>query len=297
LKRILYVPGKNLKPPPAAHRELLLRCLLHGIRRIDPEVADEVNAQDVFSLVAWNYLYYRQHRDIAQFIPWVDQLLSQEQLQPKDIRHARPMSYWVARFLYQMGDTLPWLIPLIPDNRIKSSIRETEHYFQNTDNIGCRIRELQKVPLREAAERGDKVLLIGHSLGSVIAFDALWELHHLEGITCCVDCFLTIGSPLGMKFVQHRLLCNGKDHPQRFPGNIRTWVNISARGDLVALDPSLQNDFGEMVTRHYVENIDDKHDGIYNYYRDEKGLNVHKSYGYLVNPIVDQMIINWWKSA
>lgn len=297
MKRILFVPGKNLKPPPAAHREQLLRCLLHGIRRIDPEVADEIDTLDAFSLVPWNYLYYRQHRDIGRDIPWVDQLLSQEQVQAEDIRHARPFSYWVARFLYQMGDTLPWLIPLIPDNRIKSSIRETERYFLNADNISCQIRDLQKVPLREAAQRGDRVLLIGHSMGSVIAFDALWELHHLEGISCCVDCFLTIGSPLGLRFVQHRLLCNGKQHPQRFPGNIRNWINISAHGDLVALDPKLQNDYGEMVTHHYVENIDDKHDGIYNYYRDDKGLNVHRSYGYLVNPVVDQVIVNWWRGA
>jgi hypothetical protein len=288
LKRILFVPGKNLKPPPAAHRMLLMRCLLHGIRRIDPEVADEIVDQDAFSLVAWNYIYYRRHRVFGRDAPWVDQLLSRVRLVAEDV---------VARFLYQTADWLPWLIPLIPDKRIKSSIQETKRYFRNTDNIGCRIRELQKVPLREAARQGDKVLLIGHSMGSVIAFDALWELHHLEGITRCVDCFLTVGSPLGLKFVQHRLLCNGKEHPRRYPGNLRTWVNISALGDLVALDPSLQKDFGEMVTRHYVENIDDKHDGIYNHFRDEKGLNVHRSYGYLVNPVVDQVIVNWWRSA
>lgn len=297
MKRILFVPGKNLKPPAAAHRELLLRCLLHGIRHIDPKVADEIDTQDAFSLIAWNYLYYQRHRDISQDIPWVEQLLDQEQVPPGDTRHTRPMSYWVARLLYQTADWLPWLIPLIPDQRIKSSVQETERYFRNADNIGCSLRDLQKVPLREAARQGDRVLLIGHSMGSVIAFDALWELHHLEGITCCVDCFLTIGSPLGLKFVQHRLLCNGKHHPQRFPGNIRSWVNISAHGDLIALDPKLQDDYGEMVTCHYVENIDDKHDGIYNDYRDDKGLNVHRSYGYLVNPVVDQVIVNWWRGA
>lgn len=297
MNRIIFVPGKNPKPPPEPHRHQLLRCLLHGVRRIDPDVADAIAASDCFSLIAWNGLLYDTQRDIEEDRRWVDRLLLQETYSETDIREARPLKHRLTRAMYQIGDHLPWLIPLIPDRRVKLSIRETEIYFRNHGNIGCRIRNLQKQPLREAAARGDRVLLIGHSMGSVIAYDSLWELDHLEGLRYCVDCFLTIGSPLGMHYVQRRLIGLAHSRPRIYPQNLRRWVNIAARGDLVALDPGLADDFGEMVRSGGVDSITDMNVGVYNYYRDGRGLNVHKSYGYLVNPHVARVITDWWKAA
>ena len=69
------------------------------------------------------------------------------------------------------------------------------------------MRELLKAPLREMLARGERVLVIGHSMGSVIAYDSLWELTHIEKNPGRADLFLTIGSPLGMvRFTQQRLL-------------------------------------------------------------------------------------------
>ena len=267
------------------------------MNHINPEVAGEIEITDSFSVVAWNRHLYNTVRNIQHDIPWVDKLLSQTSPTESDIRDARTPRYRVARALYQLGDTLPWLIPLIPDSRIKLSIQETGRYFNNHDNVACKIREQQKQPLREAVGRKDTVLLIGHSMGSIIAYDSLWELDHLEGMDNCVDCLLTIGSPLGMNYVQKRLIGLNTNLQPVYPGNIGTWINISAHGDLVALDPSLSNDFGEMVRQNIIENIVDKRSGIFNHYRDEKGLNVHKSYGYLANPVVGQAIVDWWGRA
>ena len=297
MNRIIFVPGKNPKPPPDLHRQQLLRCLLHGVRRIDPDVADAIATSDSFSLIAWNGLLYDTQRDIADDRHWVDHLLLQESYRDADIREARPVRYPLTRAMYQVADHIPWLLPLIPDRRVKLSIRETEIYFRNHGNIGCRIRNLQKQPLRESAASGDRVLLIGHSMGSVIAYDSLWELDHLEGLQRCADCFLTIGSPLGMHYVQRRLIGLGHSRPRIYPQNIRRWVNIAARGDLVALDPTLSDDFGGMVRHKVVESITDMTDGVYNHYRDSRGLNVHKSYGYLVNPHVARVITDWWKET
>jgi len=297
LNRIIFVPGKNPKPPPGAHRKLLFRCLLHGVRRIDPVAADAIEASDCFSLVAWNSLLYDTQRDIEDDRHWVDRLLLQQSARDTDIHEARPVRYRLTRAMYQAVDHIPWLLPLIPDRRVKLSISETEIYFSNRGNIGCRIRDVQKQPLREAATNGDRVLLIGHSMGSIIAYDSLWELDHLEGMRRCADCFLTIGSPLGMHYVQRRLIGLGGSRQRIYPQNIRRWVNIAAHGDLVALDPSLADDFGEMVARHHVQSITDLRDGVYNYYRDSHGLNVHKSYGYLVNPHMAKVITDWWRAA
>lgn len=296
MNKIFFVPGKNPKPPPDLHRTQLLRCLLHGVRRIDADVAAAIEACNCFSLIAWNGLLYDTARDIEEDRFWVDRLLLQEQ-EATALRLARPVRHRLTRAMYQLGDHLPWLIPLLPDRRVKLSIRETEIYFGNHGNIGCRIRNVQKQPLREAAANGDRVLLIGHSMGSVIAYDSLWELDHLEGYAHCVDCFLTIGSPLGMRYVQRRLIGLGHSRPRIYPQNIRRWVNIAAHNDLVALDPTLSDDFSEMVKHKAVESITDMRDGVYNHYRDSHGLNVHKSYGYLVNPHVASVITDWWRDA
>jgi hypothetical protein len=297
LNKIIYVPGKSPKPPATRHREQLLRCLLHGVHKQDADVATAVESSAAFSLIAWNYLLYQRNRDIEPEIKWINRLLEQDTLPGQHSDAAVSLKYRLSKLLYTIGDAVHWLIPLIPDERIRSSIRDMEHYFANRDNIACRIREAVKLALRKHVAAGDRLLLVGHSMGSVIAYDALWELHHIEGMEQCVDCLLTIGSPLGMRYVQKRLVGIEQPHPRRYPGNIRSWVNISARGDLVALDPSLGNDFGNMVTENYIDSIDDRSDCIFNHYRDAQGLNVHKSYGYLVNPVVDKVITDWWKAA
>ena len=246
--------------------------------------------------MSWGHLFYEQDRDIADVLPWVDRLLAEAD-PPATLESARPLKYRAARAMYTVGDHMPWLIPLIPDPRVKLSIRETNHYFGNHDNTACLIRQLQKVPLRTAAERGEHVLLIGHSMGSIIAYDSLWELQYLEGFEACTDTFLTLGSPLGMNYVQRRLRGHDARHLGHYPCNFRHWINISSRGDLVALDPSLSNDFGAMVDNGCITSIRDMREGILNHYRDSKGLNVHKSYGYLVNPNVARVIADWWRAA
>ena len=157
------------------------------------------------------------------------------------------------------------------------------------------MRELLKAPLRKMFARGERVLMIGHSMGSVIAYDSLWELTHIEKNPGRVDLFLTIGSPLGMRFTQQRLLSRYEKGTRRYPHNIRHWINMAAQGDLTALDPTLRDDFKAMLELGVVESITDRNGGIFNYFRNDRGLNVHRSYGYLVNPRVGEVIAKWWK--
>ena len=97
-----------------------------------------------------------------------------------------------------------------------------------------------------------------------------------------------------MRYVKRRLLGCNRTGKQKYPDNIRRWINVAAEGDVTALDRSFSEDFGEMVTLGNVESIEDHCDGIYNYFRGKEGLNCHRSYGYLVNPIVGKTIADWW---
>ena len=296
--KIIFVPGKNPKPSPEDHRALLWRCLRRGLELVDPSGAQRMAAHpDCFQLIAWNAIYYGQVKDVDEDVPWIEALCHKTGPDAADVREALSWRNKRAHVLYTLGDLFPALIPLLPDPAVKSTIRETERYFRNQGSIGTHVRELLKAPLRQAFAAGDRVLVIGHSMGAVIAYDALWELTHLEANPGKVDLLLTIGSPLGMHFVQDRLLGFRDPYGQRFPCNIRHWVNIAAHGDLTALDPEVRNDFLPMIAQGCAESIEDKHRGVFNYFRNEKGLNEHRSYGYLVEQHVARAILAWWQGS
>lgn len=295
-RRIVFIPGKNPKPPPEEHRRQLLRSLLRGVERADPAVARDIAKEaDAFTLIPWNPLYYQSYKPLDEDLPWIDVLLKQSGPTEADLQEAQSFRRRIAWLLYTIADLFHFLIALLPDPAVKSTIRETARYFGNEGGIGEQVRELLKLPLRRMFADGERILIIGHSMGSVIAYDTLWELTHIEKNPGQVDLFLTLGSPLGMRFTQQRLRGVNEKGTQRYPHNIRHWVNIAAQGDLTALDPHLRDDYKSMLELGLAESITDMNGGIFNYFHNELGLNVHRSYGYLVNPRVGEVIARWWK--
>lgn len=77
-------------------------------------------------------------------------------------------------------------------------------------------------------------VLVGHSLGSVVAYEALcaniqWKVHTL----------VTLGSPLGIpELVFDQLTPRPTQGKGTWP-NVQRWVNIADKGDIVALEKSL----------------------------------------------------------
>jgi hypothetical protein len=78
-------------------------------------------------------------------------------------------------------------------------------------------------------------VLIGHSLGSVVAFEAAQMLDHP------LPLLITIGCPLGLHTVVYERV---RPQPPRFPAAVHRWVNIADRNDIVAAEPDLTPLFG-----------------------------------------------------
>jgi len=293
-KQIIYVPGKNPKPEASQHRELLWRTLVEGVRRADSAVADTLQAgYQQFHLVSWNYLYYHVYKDNTKDIPWIDALINKHGPTEQDMLDASSWNIWLSRLLLTLADHVPLLIRMLPEE-VRSTAEEIDRYFDNSDDVARKIRDLLKQKLRPMLERQDDVLLIGHSLGSVIAYDTLWELSRQQGIAGKVD-FLTLGSPMGLHYVQRRLLGMNNHDKKSYPDRIRRWMNFSAEGDVAALNQNFNESFHAMLKLGLVESIEDHCHGIYNFFRSDEGLNCHRSYGYLVNPAVGSIIADWWK--
>ncbi len=293
---IIYVPGLLPKPEAETHRAALLRCLLFGLQRIDAEVATQLEANaDVFEIASWTYDFYGEHRDYALDAAAVDALIAQGEVRKRDQEEASTVWRRLTRRLFLLGDRLPFLIPHIATERMELHLRDLQRYIQNRNEIAEHTRRILKEILRRARDAERPILLIAHSMGSVIAYESLWQMSRANREPMQIDLLLTMGSPLGQNYIQKRLKGSDAIGAVRFPGNIRSWINLSAVGDLTAINPQLGRDFADMVRANLVEEIDDRL--IDNWFRLDGVLNTHSEYGYLANPETAAVVSNWWRSV
>ena len=121
------------------------------------------------------------------------------------------------------------------------------------------VRDFLYVPAERArmeasvAERlgpeGGPYIVIGHSQGSMVAFEVLRKLKKAD---CDVKLFVTIGSPLGLQEVQDELKKGGK---LAVPECVDRWLNVAERLDPVALDADLRDDFAKNAAGVVVEDV------------------------------------------
>jgi hypothetical protein len=284
------------KPEPRAHRDALFRCLLAGVRRIDEQVALDIASNlHCFDLVSWTFDFYGENRDINIDLAAIEAVIRQREPAATDYAEAVNWRRRLARWMFSAADIMPFLIPHISDERLELHLRDLQRYLRDRNDIADHTRQMLKIPLRAAAEAGRPVLLIGHSMGSVIAWDSLWQMSRQDGDDVRIDTLLTMGSPLGQRYIQRRLQGFAEQGVRRYPEGIGHWINLSAVGDLTSLDPSLANDFGAMAKLGLVDSIEDHL--VYNWFRLDGVLNVHAEYGYFVNSVTARIVTDWWRSV
>lgn len=191
-------------------------------------------------------------------------------------------------------------------------LRDLSFYYDEDQNIAYRkggpkdgqkalarrvlMDELKDHLLNLEREDNDEVVLISHSMGSIIAYDVLREIGR-DNPDFKIEYFLTIGSPLGLPTVKANVHKVNKDRDKkdwvRTPTVVRKrWINFADRRDLVSLDNHLKGDYGENA-----DGIEVEDDIVHNDYRGERNregkfvtdrrdakANPHKSYGYLRTP-------------
>lgn len=112
---------------------------------------------------------------------------------------------------------------------VNRSVVQVERYLTDPDT-----RRTARDAVHALIEDDTRVV-IGHSLGSVVAFEALHELDRDLAL------LVTLGSPLGIRNVIYDRL----EH-RSFPRRVRTWVNVADTDDFVAAHPDLSGLFGDV---------------------------------------------------
>ena len=133
----------------------------------------------------------------------------------------------------------------------------------------------------------DRVMLIGHSMGSIIAYDTLTQdVPELK-----IDTFITVGSPLGFPIIIKKILAeqniqiHSKAKPPTPENIISSWYNFSDLDDKITLNYNLADDY-------YPNSLNIKPVDIIinNNYEYNGQKNPHKVYGYMQDREVANVI-------
>lgn len=154
---------------------------------------------------------------------------------------------------------------------LESKLKDLYAYYTDKEIQG-ELRGRFEDAITKYMNAGDRIMVVSHSMGTIIAYDVLRKLGK-DRRNFYIEHFITLGSPLGLPHVKYKI--KEENHLVRTPSIVKKWSNLADRRDPVALDTHLSDDY---QTNDFDVKVND--DLVLN---DWGGIN-HKSYGYLRTP-------------
>lgn len=170
------------------------------------------------------------------------------------------------------------------DYIISQGFRDLDVYYNEglekdemmeSEPIKIQIRKRLSKTIRK--HKNKNILILSHSMGSIITYDVLYQLQ--EEVT--IDTLVTLGSPLGLPLIRENVIKEHQmNHDDNFqpptPNNLEHWYNFSDKEDNIAA-------FNKLSDNYKPNNKGVKPIGklVYNDYKLFHTENAHKSYGYL----------------
>lgn len=188
----------------------------------------------------------------------------------------------------------------IAESLIRWFAKDVARYWESDAGFGSEIRWRLTEPLHDALLGGDDVLLVAHSLGTMISYDVLWkfswygEYGDLRASGPQRVSFVTLGSPLGNETVKGNLKGSNATGARRYPVLIRSWHNLAAEDDYVSHDQKLANDYRKMEREHSMKRIVDRR--LHNLAVRHGKSNPHHGAGYLIHPVFIDVFASWLKA-
>lgn len=302
---LLVVHGRDFKPPPDPLKDICCAALRAGIARDYPEHLD-----------AWDKLAIElgYYGDLSNTLLTGSGRQYDEQLDIRDRRNALDELRKITarkRFGIRQYDCLPGksavpeffanlVSPLcnvlgLTRPMVSRMAPDFGQYLRRDSDYGVQVRDRVRAALCEQLQRGNRVMLMTHGTGCVVAYDVLWQLTHDERFTAefadsKVDTWVTLGAPLGDNAIRKRLL-GATGESMSYPGNVINWHNVSAEDDYTCHDNTLADDFKSMLQQRVVSKVHDYR--IYNLAVRYGKSNPHSSVGYFIHPRVSKIVADW----
>jgi hypothetical protein len=151
---------------------------------------------------------------------------------------------WVQRAVYRLCASEG-----VSESALIGHLKQVRAYFSD-DDVRQRIRDRVVEQITEETK-----VLVGHSLGSVVAYEVLC------GKDSSVESLVTLGSPLGTPhLIFDRLEPAPRTGRGQWPRSIKRWTNVADQGDVVPLVKRLGPLFDGSIDDVIVHNGAKAHD-------------------------------------
>jgi hypothetical protein len=159
-----------------------------------------------------------------------------------------------------------WLPGPVKEAIIRKAAMEAYYFlfdkeYERSDGARYKVRnELRNRlldNLRAAKASAEKVVIVSHSMGTMIAYDVL------RNIADCpqIETLITLGSPLGITEVQDELRAFDVDEVDFPAAKLGRWINVyDPRDPICGLDPRFANDY-KPVDGKKIEDIEESNWG------------------------------------
>jgi len=304
---IIFVHGRSWKPPEPSLRQLWYDAVQHGLQRDHPAgvVAKWKAARKEFVYygdVSNRFLVSCRYQGLDQ-VPddTASRRATLEAL--KEIpgsgftRHAYNRLPGKSALKEAVADLFGTILPVIRlgDDLVEAVAPDMREYWSDETAFGTHVRFPMIQPLQAAMKRGDRICIVAHSLGTLIAYDTLWKASHYGEWRPFwedkVELFVTLGSPLGDSTVQPNLKGWRNKDERKFPTNIERWLNLAAEDDYISHDSKIRGDFRAMTRLGLCDEIRDRK--IYNLSVRDGKSNPHHISGYLLHPEFSAALASW----
>jgi hypothetical protein len=305
-RSLLLVHGRDFKPAEEAYVDLSITAMRAGIERDFPDAVEAFDS--VEKRCAWygdlnaDILHsagkkYDEHLDIGDRRNVLASLraitvrkkfgIGQYDRLPGKSALPEAMANIIAPVLGGLGLCVP-LIGCVA--------KDFARYFDKKSNYGMQVRQRLIDKLCALLDKDERVILVSHGTGSVVAYDVLWQLSHDPDLkerygNKKIDLWLTLGSPLGDSNIRKRLMGAKHDPNTRFPVNVISWHNVAAEDDYVCHDNTLADDFKTMMRQRVVSALHDHK--VFNLAVRYGKSNPHSSIGYFIHPRVSIILADW----
>ncbi|MBW1990082.1 MAG: alpha/beta hydrolase [Deltaproteobacteria bacterium] len=303
-KTILIIHGRDTKPPRDELAALWKEALIHGVARDYPAEARRL------SKIPFRIAYYgdlsnafaakRTGKPVE--MDEMDRRITLSRLKRYRSDEFTAKTFRQLPAYNNYGETLTQGIGSVAQvfglgravvERLAPDIRE---YWNQDSEFGMEVSERAISELKDALDNNERLLVIAHSLGAVVAWDAFWKLSRtLEYRETYgskkIDLWMTLGSPLANATARKHLKGYHSSGEKRYPSTVNRWINVRAEGDYIAGDRACAEVYAPMLEHGLIQSIRDY--SIFNLAVRKGKSNPHNSLGYLIHPVVSLSVAEW----